>query len=147
MNSLEKLVRLANKFDKYAAEVDSTMVTLMVRPIANAIIEKQAQGLLMKLVAPALQQVGGDAKLGGKITTTAKRVGKGWQITSCIVGSNIDTMTDKACIAGLSKAATILGASISGALQAEFNKKATLLEGDTITGHQVIDAREQTIGY
>ena len=144
MNSLDKLVRLADKFEKYAGEVDSTMVTMMVRPIANAIIDKQAQGLLMKLVAPLLQKAGGDAKLGESLTTSAKKVGSGWQITGCTVGSKSNG--DPACDAAVAKAATILSASIRGALQAEFTKKASLLEGDTITGHQVI-VNEKTIGY
>lgn len=146
MSSLDKLVRLANKFEKFAEEVDSTTVTLTVRPIANAIIDKQAQPLLLKIVAPALQKGGGgDASLGDSFITNAKKVGKGWQVGACIVGSK-STNKDPAVITALDKAATILGSAIASALQLELNRKPNLFVGDTVTGHETrVGNRE--IGY
>lgn len=144
MNSLDKLVRLANKFEKFAEEVDSSIVTLAVRPIANAIIEKQAQPLLMKLVAPVLQKVGGDVSLGGSFITNAQRVGKGWKVGACTLASTSNG--DPACDAAVAKAAMILGSTIANAIQIELTKKSNLFVGDTITAHQT-QVNSKEIGY
>jgi len=144
MKSLSKLVSLANRFTKYADEVDSSIVTLMVRPIANAIIEREAQELLMKLVAPVLQKTGGDVSLGGNFFTNARRAGSSWKVTNCTIDSK--STGNDAVDAAMTKVTTILVSHIVSALQAELAKKASLLVGDTITNHQT-QVNSKEIGF
>lgn len=81
MKSTFKIIKLAERFEqklvKIADEVDSTIVTLSVRPIVNPIINGAKKALDDKVmqIAKSGKIESGDIKIGEHFYTTAKLVG------------------------------------------------------------------------
>jgi hypothetical protein len=144
MKSLDKLNKLADRFEyklrkNAAGSVDSTDITLAVRPKSNPVIDANAPTLLkngpgvvmMKKATAALNaepsvELHGNAKLGGTIFVSATKAGGKWQITSLTVGGSVDGdfTNDKDVLAAMEKAKQALVKALAPALTAEFNRLA-----------------------
>lgn len=141
MKYLDKINKLADDFEpkllKYAAEVDSTNITLMARPVINNIFTAQAPKLMMSIVGPALQKKGsGKVVLGGTFFLNAALKGGVWKIDPTTSKLVSPPSGDATLDAALGKTGAILSAAMVKALETEFNKKKDLLVGDTITNHE-----------
>ena len=140
MKSLDKLNKLADifepKINKYAEESDSTMVTLMARPVINNVISAEAPKLMMSIIGPVLQKKGsGRAVVGGRFITNAVMRGGVWKVdpsSKLVSPASGDAEID----AAIAKVNNILTAKIVKLLEAEFNKKKQSITGDTITNHE-----------
>src|ERR1700680_3181414 len=82
MNSVDKLIKLAIQFEsklglvKQGEEVDSTILTLSIRPKINALLETFAPRF-----AAVMQALGdGDLVVGDHFFTSAKRTGGRWDV-------------------------------------------------------------------
>jgi hypothetical protein len=150
MKSLKKMADLADKFErklrKFAGSVDSTDVTLAVRPKSNPIIDANAPKLLSAgpgavmvkkaQSAPDDKELHGGADLGGTIFVSGKKNAGKWQVTNLTIGGSVTG--DKDVEAALLKAKTSLLALLKPALEAEFNRLAANWgDADTIDNVEV----------
>lgn len=165
MKSLEKLNKLADRFEgklrKYAAgTVDSTDVTMAVRPKSNPVIDAQAPNLLkngpvaimLKKATAAINaepsvELHGTAKLGGTIFVSATKAGGKWAITALTVAGSVDGdfAADKEVQAAMEKAKKALVAALNPVITAEFNRLAANWgEADKIDNVEVMVNEKQS---
>ena len=166
MKSLDKLNKLADRFESKlrktaAGNVDSTDVTLAVRPKSNPVIDAKAPDLLkkgpgaimMKKATAALnkepsEELHGTAKLGGTIFVSASKVGGQWKITSLTVGGSVDGdfAADKDVLASLDAAKKALVAALASVITAEFTRLgANWGDADKVDNVEV-SVNEKSIG-
>jgi len=146
MKSLKKIGELADRFEcklqAYAtSEVDSTMVTLYVRPIVNDAIGKAniPAKLNSILTSAANKGLSGDVIIGGQyFITNARKVGGRWVIdpntTSFPLVITGDLTNDAGIKSQFVNIVNSLKSSIISSLNTKFNQSN--LEGDTITDHK-----------
>jgi hypothetical protein len=129
-----------------AKEVDSTSVTLAVRPNVNAIISQNptlanlVQNIANKIVAtnPSLR---GDLAINSFIVN-ANLVGGKWKINPATSGFKItgSLMKDKAVPTIVKNTLSSLNAKIFAKLEQEFNRQSSMDKegwaGTTITNHE-----------
>ena len=166
MKSLEKLNKLADRFESKlrktaAGSVDSTDVTLAVRPKCNPVIDAKAPDLLkkgpgavmMKKATAALNaepsvELHGNAKLGGTIFVSASKAGGKWVITALTVGGSVDGdfAADKDVVAAMDAAKKALVAALAPVITAEFNRLAANWgEADKVDNVEV-SVNEKSLG-
>lgn len=132
MKSVSSVNQLVNRFatliNKYAeeGEVDSTSVTLAVRPIANKILKDNAPKLIengpVKLMTtiPAT----GYVSVGGKLFVSADKVNNKWKITSLTLKNELlgSASENPKIVQSTSAAVEKLKAMLKPALESEFQR-------------------------
>lgn len=139
MKYLEKITKLAdgfeNKIVRFAEEADSTMVTLSVRPVVNALLEKQ-RPIVQKMVQDIINSnavASGDIKIGGNFSTNAKLQGGTWVVNPNSTGIGVSgTLATHPKISEYIKKFNGAAAQV---VQKELNRVKGNLQGDTVTNH------------
>lgn len=158
--SFSKVSKLADKFEKklskYAqttsasTEVDSTVVTLAVRPTTNTTLTTMKFGdLINKAVTdaatklanpPSNKELHGDVKISSFITNALSTGGK-WKINPAKSGLKVEgtLMTDPVAAAAIKAVVSAANAKIIPLLETQFNKQSQMdqegWKGTTITNH------------
>jgi hypothetical protein len=139
MKSLDKLNKLADRFEyklrkSGAGSVDSTDITLAVRPKSNPIIDANAPKLLTSgpgavmikkaTAAPEGTELHGGVTMGGTIFVSGSKVGGKWKITALTLGGAAtgDFAEDADVAKALAAAKAALTKLLVPALEAEFNR-------------------------
>jgi hypothetical protein len=156
--TFNKISKLADKFErklsKYAqtvspsSEVDSTVVTLAVRPTTNTTLTTMKFGdLINKAVTDAAvkltnsgKELHGDIKISS-FTTNATSTGGKWKIDTAKSGLKVGgtLMTDPIAAAAIKTVVSAANAKIIPLLETQFNKQSGMDKegwtGTTITNH------------
>lgn len=132
------LLKLAEKFErklsKYAEEVDSTILTLTIRPKINDLLESFKPRFLAVVgaIAKSGKPDSGDLAVGEHFFTSAAKVGGKWVVKPesyvQVAGSLADHPSVKALVGAFNAQARSI-------IQFELNRTAANLQGDTITNH------------
>ena len=158
MKSLDKLTKLADRFEhklrkNAAGSVDSTDVTLAVRPKSNPIIDVNAGKLLqsgpgavmLKKATVALNkepsvELHGSASLGGSLFVKGSKTGGKWKVTAITVGGEItgNFKGDKDVELALATAKASLVKLLIPVIETEFNRlSANWGEADKVDNVEV----------
>ncbi len=155
---ISKISRLADRFErklsKYAqttpasSEVDSTVVTLAVRPTTNTALTTMKFGdLISKAIADASNKAASTGKeLHGTVkissfTTNASLVGGKWKIDPSKSGLKVEgtLMSDPTAAAAITAVVKAANAKLIPLLETQFNKQSQMDKegwaGTTITNH------------
>lgn len=133
MNSVNKLIKLASQFEgklvKQAEEVDSTILTLSIRPKINALLDAFAPRF-----ASVMQALGeGDLTVGEHFFTTAKLVGGRWVVDP--KATYVQVSGSQAQNARVMNVVSAFNGAAQNQVLNELNRIKSNLEGDTITNH------------
>lgn len=153
--TFSRVSKLATKFEKKLAkyaqttsEVDSSNVTLAVRPAVNNalttlkfnnLLQTALQGAVDKLFA-ANKELHGDVKISNFITN-ASLVGGKWKVDPAKTGLKVSgtLLTDPTAAAAIKAVVSKANATIIPLLEAQFNKQSQMDKegwaGTTITNH------------
>lgn len=154
MKYIDTIFKLASKFEyklnKYAqgnvlAEVDTTDVTLNVRPTVNGIISSVNLGeLLQKSIQKAAnkatesnQEIHGDLKINTYITNAFQQGGK-WKIDPSSSGLAVSgtLLNDQIVGPMIKQLLSKINVTIAQALEKEFNRVSVNWKGNKITSHE-----------
>lgn len=135
MKSVDKLVKLAVQFEgklglvKQGEEVDSTILTLSIRPKVNALLETYAPRF-----AAVMQALGdGDLVVGDHFFTTAKLTGGRWVVDPR--ATRIQVSGSQAQNPRVVAVVNAFNAAAGAQIGVELNRIKGNLQGDTITNH------------
>lgn len=159
--SFDKVSKLATRFEKkllkYAqttTEVDSTVVTLAVRPTTNTALTAMKfsdainKAILKVVSSPSNSELHGDVKISS-ITTNATLTNGKWKINPATSGLVISgtLMADPAAASAIKAVVSAANAKIIPLLETQFNKQSQMDKsgwaGTVITNHST-DINETT---
>ncbi len=152
MKSISTIHQMVNRFatliNKYAeeTEVDSTSVTLAVRPIANKILKDNAPKLIengpvkLMIAVPAT----GYVSVGGKLFVSANKINNKWKITNLTLNNQLlgSAAENPKIVQSTSAVVEKLKAMLKPALESEFQRLSSNW-GDALKMNNVeIDVEE-----